>query len=199
MSSTPDVNARKVADIETEFRGYCAMPFKDILELGPRERQQFFDDYAQVCQAIDDLSERLSQEQSDSTQIDQQTLEEASMQRPKRAKRVKVTADPPFDAFFSGDLIPLQELLQEIPPVYQVMRSYNKCDGSNYNYVTWLKGKRQWQADAYVSGKRWNLGNYRDQWEAARAVAIATAHRCRNRERIMELMKKIPEDRFKEI
>lgn len=191
MPSTAGVSAREVAEMETKFQGYCAMTFKKILELGPRERQQFFDDYAQVCQAVDDLSERLSQEQSETTQIDQP--EEANMHK---SKRVKIIDPTPF---FRGDVIPLEDLLQEILPVYQVMRSNNKRGGSkDYKYVQWQTNNNQWQANAYVNGKRWNLGNYRHNWEAARAVAIATAHRCHHT-RIVELMKKIPEDRFEEI
>ena len=68
----------------------------------------------------------------------------------------------------------------ELYSVYDVLKSYTAPSG--YKYVTESKRKGWWQAYPYrpgvIKGNRWHAGNWATPLLAAKAVAIATLHRC---------------------
>ena len=91
----------------------------------------------------------------------------------------------------SHDIVPLSR--------YEVLKS--AVSPSGFRYVTKAKNKVDWwQAQPYcqgvIKGDRWHAGNWSTPWLAAKAVAIATTHRCGPR-KVEELMTLIDEDCYK--
>lgn len=177
---------RDIHRLSRDLTKFEVMKLKEIHRLDPEKKKQFFKAYSQICHEAEHLGEHLSDEHSDS--------EEEEGDGYYQAKRMKP------EPLFAGDKQPLDEV--SICPVYEVMKSNRK--GATYQYVNRCDGSgtKRWQAQPYLKGYgnngRWNAGYYSTARIAARAVAVATAHRC-HQQRVLELMEKIPHDRYKEI
>lgn len=176
---------RDIETLSSDLTRLEVTKIKEIYMLDPVRKKQFLKAYIQIWHEIEHLGENLSDEHPE----DEEEEDDGHYQ----SRRMKI------EPLFAGDRQPLDEV--SIFPVYEVMKSNRK--GAMYQYVNRCEGgTKKWQAQPYLKGYgtngRWNAGYYKSAQIAARAVAVATAHRC-HQQRVLELMDRIPQDRYKEI
>ncbi len=202
MPATRNVKAPGAVDnLSDKFARFEAMNTRDIALLCPRERQEFFDEFAKFCQEVDNAAKSISDHQPDFTrptctdhQVHKHKRAKASGSAQKRTNFIKAPESP-----LPGDLELLENV--KIHSVYEVMKSNKQ---GQYQYVSRGDGNGDniWQAHPYSSGVggngRWNAGSYATRYEAACAVAVATAHRCHH-QRVLDLMRLIPSVNYREV
>lgn len=177
-----------ISKLRNELTCYQLLDGNDILAMDKDERASFFSKYVRT---VDEIERHISEWKSATHQVcDGQA--DATCEWRLTKKRNRITSKSPL----AGDLQELHEI--HLLPVYEVLKSHRS---HGFQYVSKSgTGANTWHAQPYIKGVRdngrWNAGYYLTEYEAARAVSIASAHLC-HEERILELMKLIPNERFK--